>query len=1015
MSLSAGEVMTIALARIQRVEPSRAHALSRWFAKNTNRLEPLAGALLRQYERSGSSFTGDSAPAIVDQLLGLLSRRLPEQYEWAKHNEAILRLMVRSAIQGLGDAGPSADTVVRTGLYPLELPTTPAERMATNIAAIRIVSAGRTPTEAERLTLLRYTGNGGLSLEKLAQHVPSEWVPDTKGVVDEFYTLPSVCVATANTVAALVGHAELAGPALEPSAGIGRFIGAFSARPDFGNLKWAAVEYSKLSATICGLLYPFAEVHNQPFEQWVVDHHNEAAGKLALVVTNPPYGKRGANKVIDPDKDYREDTAYPYFLRRPFDMLRPGGIGVALVPNGFLSGKTPQLQRVRERLLLRHHLLCAYRLPSNIYPGADIVTDLSFWRARGGELPSVVPDDQRILDGEYFTDYPQNILGVEKVSQRGRYQVEGTFTNLPYPEPRTECVSCAVTPYLRPMVKQAPPEERLSMDLAAAHLLGVRISRYLSLAGSSREADIAKAASLHGELVGAVEAWLQHMRSQLGEYAPARHAELVREANSVPTLATLLSVTTPDGKLTPAFLKRPEYVSSYVGPATVAAHAEWLYAKTRGLTLADLQVFRREQGFREERDELELELVAQGWCEDWPAEGSQWIPASDYYTGDLWPKLDRARAIGSPRAHTQLARLLELIGVVTLEEAAPTVRDGWIPPDMTGAFLADSLKIEVPELHWFRALLKPVKIEYAELHKLDERIQTFLGYVNHDMLWFNPPYAKQTDPETGEEETAERAKDRARLEYGAKVGEEFQAWLSQDPARVERVLEAYRRTFRGYRAPEYPPAPLPIARWGTQITLKPHQTAGAWRLIRNNGGLLAFDVGVGKTLTGIATLAHLREIGRARRPLVIVPNSIVWKWYREVMRALPDYRVVVIGSTRYLGRENIYRSRLDEPAERLKKWNEFKLGLYDVALCTYSVFARTGVSEEALRQFVEETPPLLREIGLKAAELQTEIDQLSEIYEKRQKTQQRLDSLLAELDGAVADITSDDENESDDE
>ena len=69
--------------------------------------------------------------------------------------------------------------------------------------------------------------------------------------------------------------------------------------------------------------------------------------------------------------------------------------------------------------------------------------------------------------------------------------------------------------------------------------------------------------------------------------------------------------------------------------------------------------------------------------------------------------------------------------------------------------------------------------------------------------------------------------------------------------------------------------------------LKPHQLSGAWRLVMQNGGLLGFDVGVGKTLTGIAAIARLRQTDRARRVMVVVPNSIVWKWRKESSERCP--------------------------------------------------------------------------------------------------------------------------------
>jgi hypothetical protein len=64
-------------------------------------------------------------------------------------------------------------------------------------------------------------------------------------------------------------------------------------------------------------------------------------------------------------------------------------------------------------VLKRHHLAAAYRLPSAIFPGAMLVTDLLFFRARGGELAEVDEADRFILDGDYFREFPEAILGTE--------------------------------------------------------------------------------------------------------------------------------------------------------------------------------------------------------------------------------------------------------------------------------------------------------------------------------------------------------------------------------------------------------------------------------------------------------------------------------------------------------------------------------------------------------------------------------------------------------------------------
>jgi hypothetical protein len=195
-------------------------------------------------------------------------------------------------------------------------------------------------------------------------------------------------------------------------------------------------------------------VYNGPFERRVREHGPEYAGRLGLVSANPPYGARSASITEDPDRAYREKAAYAYFLRRGLDLLAPGGLGVYLVPLGFLTGRSTALLALREKVLKRHHLACAYRLPSAIFPGAMLVTYLLFFRSRGGELGEVDEGDPFVLDGDSFAEHPDPILGTEvgkdagdddqTAKPRWRYQVVGTFERLPDLVERPMCGACEV-------------------------------------------------------------------------------------------------------------------------------------------------------------------------------------------------------------------------------------------------------------------------------------------------------------------------------------------------------------------------------------------------------------------------------------------------------------------------------------------------------------------------------------------------------------------------------------------
>jgi hypothetical protein len=475
---------------------------------------------------------------------------------------------------------------------PIESPPDLREkpwRTEANLAAMQLVLT-KEPGEfaAEELKkLAQYSGWGGLSIEAVAGRVPAEIVPETFGLIHEYYTPSIIADALAETLCPLL--AELAGNdavvrALEPSAGIGRLIRAFTPRRclaleaggQIRKIEWTAVEFSKVSSRLLRALRPDVDLYHMPFERWIREESARFNGTISLVVSNPPYGERGAMAREDPDDLYKEKRAYAYFMRRALDLLVPGGIGVFLVPAGFLSGN---LNRgLREKLLRRHHLLGAFRLPSHDrkgrenVPGASVVMDMVFWRSRGGELAEIDDGDRYIAEGEYFTVHKGNLLGVEDGSFSGddevgkarswRYKVTGDLpTTLPPLTPRPICTACVLN-------NIAPREaanfqtvtrtddgipDDVDDELRHALELGARVGRYLAALGAD-EAE--RAALLWPELNAA----LRDFAASFGN--PARSAEL----RSSPTSAAsrrLSRSSTPSTRTAPS---RPRCASRRASP-----------------------------------------------------------------------------------------------------------------------------------------------------------------------------------------------------------------------------------------------------------------------------------------------------------------------------------------------------------------------------------------------------------------------------------------------------------------
>ena len=176
---------------------------------------------------------------------------------------------------------PKGENFVIPAKGGVKVPTTPKARFKANTDAIKtlrtIMAEGRTATPKEQETLAKYTGWGGLTnafnekdadwakeyqqLKKLLDE--GQYKAAKSSILDAYYTDPAVIQGMYHGLAKLGFHG---GRLLEPSAGVGRFLGAMPQEMRSGVQSWTAVELDKLTGNIAKFLYPNADVRVQGYE-----------------------------------------------------------------------------------------------------------------------------------------------------------------------------------------------------------------------------------------------------------------------------------------------------------------------------------------------------------------------------------------------------------------------------------------------------------------------------------------------------------------------------------------------------------------------------------------------------------------------------------------------------------------------------------------------------------------------------------------------------------------------------
>lgn len=307
----------------------------------------------------------------------------------------------------------------------------PKAKVRANIEAIRtlktIEEEKREATDDEKRVLVRYVGWGAFAQDVFAEH-KAEWSAERAALKDAL-TADEYKAARASTLNAhytseavirgawkAVEHLGFAkGRALEPSAGVGHFIG-LQPGPLADRTTWSAVELDSITGRIAKTLYAASDVNVMGFEKF--DRPDDF---YDLAISNVPFGSYSLR-----------DTRYPgghlihdYFFIKSLDKVRPGGVVAFITSSGTMDKAG---DRARREIDARAELLGAIRLPGGKKgafagnAGTEVTTDIIFLRKRipgaaselgqaWNKLATIETPDGAAEINEYFVAHPEMMLG----------------------------------------------------------------------------------------------------------------------------------------------------------------------------------------------------------------------------------------------------------------------------------------------------------------------------------------------------------------------------------------------------------------------------------------------------------------------------------------------------------------------------------------------------------------------------------------------------------------------------
>lgn len=215
--------------------------------------------------------------------------------------------------------------------------------------------------------------------------------------------------------------------------------------------------------------------------------------------------------------------------------------------------------------------------------------------------------------------------------------------------------------------------------------------------------------------------------------------------------------------------------------------------------------------------------------------------------------------------------------------------------------------------------------------------------------------------------------------------EAFREWVWKDEDRAAMLADIYNRKLNRVAPRAYSGDYLSLPGMSPDIQLRKHQRDAVARIIQDGEGtLIAHTVGAGKTFTGITAMHELKRLGRARKPMIVVPNNLTEQWAADYLKLYPDAKLLVLTDAAAKSPDSVRRF-----------WGQAAAGDWDAVIVGFSRFEKLqmsyGAQKAALKARIDELEESrLLELSDGAGEKDFSVKQIEGV---RDKFKSKLESL----------------------
>jgi N12 class adenine-specific DNA methylase/adenine-specific DNA methylase len=879
------------------------------------------------------------------------------------------------------------------------------ERFRRNMEAIRVLKEcefdNRFATPEEQEVLSQYVGWGGIPeafdennsswanefIELYTALSPDEYESARASTLTAFYT-PPVVISSIYKAMEQMGFRE--GNILEPSCGIGNFIGMLPA--SMQDSKIYGVEIDKISAGIAQQLYQKTSIAAQPFEEATIpDSFFDA------VIGNVPFGDIRVN-----DRRYNKHNflIHDYFFAKSLDKLRPGGVMALITSKGTMDKENPA---VRKYIAQRADLLGAIRLPNNTFKGnagTEVVSDILILQKRDRlidlepEWVHLNTDENGVKMNAYFVDHPEMVLGEWKTVS-GRFGEEDTvvpYENADLAELLDEAISnihAEITDY---EVDEELTEEDNSIpaDPEVRNFSYTVVDDKIYYRENSRMTPVECSATAENRIKGmiairdSVRSLIEMQTADYPDYEVEKEQQklnalydtfskkygLINSRANVSAfsqdssfaLLSALEVLDENGELerkADMFTKRT--IKPHTPVTSVDTASEALAVSMGEKAYVDMEYMCSLTGKTEEEIYQELKGVIflnpmYGYGD---STEQKYLMADEYLSGNVREKLAWAKNSAEvyPEDYKTNVEALEKVQPKDLTASEIFVQLGttWLPEEIAQQFMYEFL--DTPRYAQWN-----IKVHYSKL--TGEWNVEGKSYDRGNLKAYNTYGTKRVNAYKIIEDTLNmkdvRVFDYMEDDEGKKkavlnkketaiaqskqelIKQGFQDWVWRDPARREKLVRLYNDKFNSIRPREYDGSHIIFSGMNPEISLREHQKNAVAHILYGGNTLLAHAVGAGKTFEMTAAAMESKRLGLCNKSLFVVPNHLTEQWAAEFLQLYPAANILVATKKDF------------EMKNRKRFCGRIATGDYDAVIIGHSQFEKIPISIERQRAVLQQ-------------------------------------------------------------